>query len=184
MAPFACSTSIHCPCTYNFQCVRYNFSCTWYNYQCTYLLWRGDMVRNMTRDWRGSRFKSTHFAHVRSPLWYATIRFMFWATWFPSISRSHLKMSIGSRGCTVQIFNASTTCFFSYDVHLSEWVHQCAESKTNTSAALQYLAFSSIKSKCKILLFPSPFFNSTKSGAQQNSIEVSKSCTSNQTSFS
>ena len=64
----------------------------------------------------------------------------------------------------------------SYELHWSEWVHQWAESNTRMSTPLQYLALSSIRSKCKILLFWGPFFNSTSSGAQLNSIDVSKSC--------
>lgn len=64
----------------------------------------------------------------------------------------------------------------SYELHWSEWVHQWAESNTRMSTPLQYFALSSIRSKCKILLFLGPFFNSTSSGAQLNSIDVSKSC--------
>ena len=64
----------------------------------------------------------------------------------------------------------------SYELVWSEWVHQWAESNTRISAPLQYLAFSSIKSKCRILLFPVPRLSSTNNGAQKNSIEVSKSC--------
>lgn len=67
--------------------------------------------------------------------------------------------------------------FSSYELHLSEWVHQWAESNTRTSTPLQNLAFSSIRSKCSTLFFSVlSFLSSTSNGAQQNSMDAPKSC--------
>lgn len=66
-----CSISTHFPCSKNNEKSSFLHRAAKMNYlpghRRTYLLCLGDMLRNMTRVFRGSRFKSTHLAHVMSP---------------------------------------------------------------------------------------------------------------------